>query len=311
MIDFRYHVVSLVAVFLALATGIVIGGFSLRGEVADQLNSQVVQLRGDKSALQKELNQATTGGRKRDEGVTELAPRVLAGALPGKGIALVVLPEVDEQLVRSVTQSVRSAGGSVTTTVTLKEDWAKPGFARSSTMRGHASKLGIDVNAMQADRLSGAVLARALVRQDAGARQVLAEIEDADTAEFSDLEADPAAGVMVVWPGMVDKDGVAKRWAAVIGGVGVSIEASVGVASGGVSTDDGPKPDALISIVRDTPDVVSTMSTVDDGAIPLGQIAAGLAMRDELAGKSGQYGFGRDASAVVPRLEPAVASTEQ
>ncbi|BDZ58322.1 hypothetical protein GCM10025872_19790 [Barrientosiimonas endolithica] len=48
MIDFRYHLVSIVAVFLALATGLVIGATSLQDQVAGTLQGQVTQLRGEK-----------------------------------------------------------------------------------------------------------------------------------------------------------------------------------------------------------------------------------------------------------------------
>ena len=41
MINFRYHVVSLTAVFLALAIGLVVGTAALNGPVADTLSDQV------------------------------------------------------------------------------------------------------------------------------------------------------------------------------------------------------------------------------------------------------------------------------
>ena len=43
MIDFRYHLVSLIAVFLALAIGIVIGTTPLNGPVLDDLHGQVTR----------------------------------------------------------------------------------------------------------------------------------------------------------------------------------------------------------------------------------------------------------------------------
>ena len=39
MIDFRYHLVSIVAVFLALAIGIVLGSTELQGTTIDALRS--------------------------------------------------------------------------------------------------------------------------------------------------------------------------------------------------------------------------------------------------------------------------------
>ena len=45
MIDFRYHLVSLVAVFIALAVGIALGAGPLREGISSTLESEVAQLR--------------------------------------------------------------------------------------------------------------------------------------------------------------------------------------------------------------------------------------------------------------------------
>src|SRR5581483_8165830 len=45
VINFRYHVVSLTAVFLALAIGLVVGTAALNGPAADALGEQVDALR--------------------------------------------------------------------------------------------------------------------------------------------------------------------------------------------------------------------------------------------------------------------------
>ncbi len=51
MIDFRYHLVSIVAVFLALAIGIVLGSTELQGTTLDAL-------RGVNGSLKSQLNAA-------------------------------------------------------------------------------------------------------------------------------------------------------------------------------------------------------------------------------------------------------------
>ena len=47
MIDFRYHIVSLISVFLALAVGIALGAGPLKETIGDTLTGQVEQLRAD------------------------------------------------------------------------------------------------------------------------------------------------------------------------------------------------------------------------------------------------------------------------
>ena len=51
MIDFRYHIVSLISVFLALAVGIILGAGPLQGAIGDQLTGQVEQLRTERNEL--------------------------------------------------------------------------------------------------------------------------------------------------------------------------------------------------------------------------------------------------------------------
>jgi hypothetical protein len=51
LIDFRYHLVSIVSIFLALAVGIVLGAGPLKGELGNTLNKEVAGLRQDKADL--------------------------------------------------------------------------------------------------------------------------------------------------------------------------------------------------------------------------------------------------------------------
>ena len=58
MIDFRYHIVSLISVFLALAVGIILGAGPLQGAIGDQLTGQVEQLRTERNELRDQLDEA-------------------------------------------------------------------------------------------------------------------------------------------------------------------------------------------------------------------------------------------------------------
>ena len=64
MIDFRYHLVSIVAVFLALAIGIVLGATQLQRQTVDVLQSTSNSLRNQLSAASAERDsyQAQAGG---------------------------------------------------------------------------------------------------------------------------------------------------------------------------------------------------------------------------------------------------------
>ena len=78
MIDFRYHLVSIVSIFLALAVGIVLGAGPLKGELGNTLNKEVAGLRKDKIDLNKQLQEARAGTEARDAYIAEIT-RYLEG----------------------------------------------------------------------------------------------------------------------------------------------------------------------------------------------------------------------------------------
>ena len=101
MINFRYHVVSLTAVFLALAIGLVVGTAALNGPVADSLKAQVSALNKDNSNLRSQDNQHRDELSRTQDFAAELAPSLLAGKLAGRRILLVALPGSQDYVDRS------------------------------------------------------------------------------------------------------------------------------------------------------------------------------------------------------------------
>ena len=89
MINFRYHVVSLTAVFLALAIGLVVGTAALNGPVADALKEQVNALRKDNQQLRDQVSQParrrSTARRTSPPRSAPIAARRQAGRPPGAG----------------------------------------------------------------------------------------------------------------------------------------------------------------------------------------------------------------------------------
>lgn len=77
MIDFRYHLVSLISVFLALAVGVVLGAGPLQSSLGNALNDQVASLREDRNATQGKLEQTETAVNDRDEYITAAAAAYL------------------------------------------------------------------------------------------------------------------------------------------------------------------------------------------------------------------------------------------
>jgi hypothetical protein len=129
MIDFRYHLVSLVSVFLALAVGIVLGAGPLKGEIGNQLYTQVQNLRADAEKSRTEAKTAQAAADNRDTFIRDTLPTMVAEQLTGRSVALVSVPGADSDAIDPLTQALKASGATVTSQVTLSDAWLDPGKA--------------------------------------------------------------------------------------------------------------------------------------------------------------------------------------
>lgn len=126
MIDFRYHVVSIVAVFLALTVGLVIGSSFLSKVAYDELNNQLSSLRGQNQALHNTQNELSAQVRQRDALLDALGPDAVKGKLTGESVAVVVLPGADTGVGDAMAALLAQAGATVTGEVVIKSGLVDP-----------------------------------------------------------------------------------------------------------------------------------------------------------------------------------------
>jgi hypothetical protein len=110
--DFRYHVVSLAAVFIALLFGILIGvGISGRGVLDEAerrtLDERITQLRAQLDAAQAR----TADQRAAEEYVDETYELIMRDRLAGRNIALVFVGGSDSTIQGAVSETISRAGG--------------------------------------------------------------------------------------------------------------------------------------------------------------------------------------------------------
>ena len=305
MLNLRYHVASLAAVFVALAVGIVIGvAIASGGKVADTTQG----LREDElKALQKSLEAARerSGLAEADRAamedlLEEVYPGVMANRLAGKNVVLLFLGPIDGDLARAVEGMLADAGAETPTSVTALE-------------------LPIDTEAIDAILVANPLLARYAGDAELGALgEALGRelVQGADPLLWDALRSEivleetgslslPASGVVVVetWaPETTDDAAQAERdrqAAALVAGLVQGMD-RLGVPVVGVEASTSET--SAVGLYRDL-----GVSSVDDVDTLAGRVALGLLLA---GGPPGHYGTKDSAtSGVAPPLEPLVVAT--
>jgi len=132
MIDFRYHVISIVAVFLALATGLVLGASLLNTQIIETQNSQNESLIDDKNALREELSALEDQRDSLDQFISAAGPLAVRDLLAERRVVIVTLPTAEEgdgqDLLDGVTADLLDAGvAEVVGTVAITDLWTDEG----------------------------------------------------------------------------------------------------------------------------------------------------------------------------------------
>jgi hypothetical protein len=113
MFDFRYHALSIAAVFLALGIGIVLGvtiGDSLVSEADRNIRES---LRGDVVDARSDLRGVQAGLRRRDELIEAVLPQLAGRRLQRRRVALVAWGSLPEDVEASVRDAVDAGDGDL------------------------------------------------------------------------------------------------------------------------------------------------------------------------------------------------------
>jgi hypothetical protein len=311
MISLRQHALSLAAVFLALAVGVVLGsGFlsdtllsSLRAEKRD-LYSQISGLNDQKNVLNEKLAAANNFDN-------QLVGRIVHDALSGKSVVVFRTPDAKDDDVAAVTKFIGQAGGTVTGTVALTQEFVDANSAEKLRTVVNSSVLpaGQQLSTKLVDQGSqaGDLLGIALLTNtnpavppvdDAQRDTVLASLRDTGFITYQPTDHLGAANAaLVVTGGGIPQDagnqGVSvARFSAAMAphGSGALLAGRDGSATGG----------AAVAVTRADPGMSAAISTVDDVDTAPGRITAVLGMHDLInGGHVGQYGTGHGATSIT------------
>ncbi len=306
MINFRYHVVSLTAVFLALAIGLVVGTAALNGPVADSLKDQVTALSKDNSNFRDQANQYRDELNRAQDFATEVAPALLSGKLAGRKMVLMALPG-SQDYVEQVKSMLAIAGATITARVTVQDKFFDPANNTELLDLAEAGSqptipaAGLPLNSDGVET-SSALLALALAQRtpEVAKNDLTAVLSAYTKAGYLAVDKDAVGGAeaIVIVSGLppVDKDAGKKAQSAVTLATQFAKDKPLVVAGNGVG--DGN----LVSEIRKDPTLVKTISTVDNGSTTQGQLATALAVVERVVqARVGQYGLSAGATSLVPK----------
>lgn len=307
MISLRRHVLTLVAVFLALAVGVVLGSTSVATSIRDAVVDREETTAGQLEAAQRELGQSRLANDRLGALAGDLTPAVVDGRLADRPVLVVVAPGASAEDVDAVTEVISLAGGIDAGRIRLTDRAVDP--EADSELAALVANLPIgDSPAGDADM--GAQLGTALGRagllrgedaephlDDEDRATVLTTLADAEMIAYEPGTIRPGQlAVLVTGPG--GDEAAAVRTASLARtldseGAGVVVVSAICAGAG---------QDAVL-VLRSSGQ--EDASTVDNAGTAAGRVATVLALAEQLERGQGDYGLRHDATAAAPSLPPA------
>ncbi|OBK79612.1 copper transporter [Mycobacterium sp. 1274761.0] len=309
MISLRTHAISLAAVFLALAIGVALGSGLLSNTVLSGLRDDKHELQSQLDGLTEQRNALNEKLGAAGEFDTQMSPRILRDAMAGKSVVVFRTPDAQDDDVDSLTRMVQQAGGTVTGTVSLTNEFVDANSAEKllSVVNSPIVPAGAQLSTKSVDQGSqaGDLLGIALLINrdpkvpavdDQQRDTVLTALRDTGFITYADRIGAANTAVVVTGGGLGDDAGnrgaTVARFAAGLAphGSGTVVAGRDGVASG----------TAAVAVTRSDAALTSAVSTVDDVDAASGRITTVLALQDLMGGgRPGQYGIGQGATSVT------------
>ena len=295
MTTFRYHVVSLLAVLLALAAGIALGGGPL-SEIGRANGATDGGSTSRTAALSDRLDATSVASGFQDQVATGLGAGAVRSLLDRRAVAVVVMPGADEKVVSGLTTAVQDAGGTLTGEYAVRPAMLAPdGKSLVDTLGSQVAESAKDVDvpteATTYDRM-GQLIGRARATTentgeapDAASADILSSLTGAKLMT-SPAEAKRRASLVLVVLGSEPEDatGASNIYGGLVEGIagrsdGVVVTGSTASATGG-----------LLGTLRDDAAFTEVASSVDSNQTAAGRLVALLALDREKFGGPGQYG---------------------
>src|SRR5918997_2887811 len=295
MVTFRFYLVPLVAVFLALAMGVVVGSTLIDRAIVDRLDRSVESV-SDRLDRQQDENAELRQELDELRGYADsTAPAVVDGALDGGAVAVVAERGVQQDVVEAAVGLLQQADGAAPGIL-----WLEPGWALAEEADRARLAEALDVPVTGPGRLRDRAWGRLVTALSGGSVQgdPLSELAESGFVSYQDV-GELETGVAAL-------AGTGEQVVLVTGsgsqlGPDLTVALGRGLVRAGVPSvvaeawqddEDGPARGTVAGVVRGEDDLSDAVSTVDDLDLVQGRVATTLALADLRAGVRGHYGYG-------------------
>ncbi len=310
MIHFRFHVVSIIAVFLALAIGTVMGSAFVGKAVIDRLQIRIntVREKADLEHADNQTKEAQIDDMSRY--VDQSAPFAVDRTLTGVRVNLVAERGIDGGMVEAQAVLLRQAGAIVPGVIWLESTWKLDSADAATALRSATGLANRSRGALRvaAEELLGRRLAAAV---SLGTDDVLAKLSDAKFVTISGVGGGetPAAteflgdAARVLEIGGPDSDVPPDVIPGIARGI-VGVAGAVAVGQIFTASEQTPDRSTWIDAIANDDALRNRISTIDDLDLTEGRIGATLALAELADGTVGNYGLDRERA--VPERLPTV-----
>ncbi len=309
MINFRFHIVSLIAVFLALAVGIVFGATVVNRVIVDRLNDRIDRV--EKNAERRKAESDELRGQVSQlqgyiDGSQDFA---VTGRLNGVTLATLATRGVNEDAVVKTVELAQKAGARAPGVIWLEE---KLTLSDNGALRQLGETLGRPNESARATRDAawGSLATRLAAGNARGAgRDLLSVLADDGYISFQpvgnqgnnfSLADFPAGDVRVLLVDGTDGKIASNEVLAPLTNSLVANRLPVVAGEVFVEKDGGPDRGAMLTPIRTNDGLAQTVSTVDDLDLVEGRVGSVLALGDLSRNVVGQYGYGTGAKTSIP-----------
>jgi hypothetical protein len=313
VVDFRYHLISIVAVFLALGIGILLGSGLLGERLVEGLEGEVRDVQDTNDRLQQVISEQDTGLRQLERFVDAIQPWIIDGALQDDDIVVLTFQGVDGDVLDGIRGTLEQAGATISSTIVMRDELALEADEDAAVLAGIIGTTSEDAAELNVD--SGRVIGRAAGKAESGESLRSEEGIDGDLNQlmgalqrenFVDIESPeegqivPVGADFVIVGGSTDQSAFdTERFTLALTG---------GLADHGADVLAAETADSqwnLVPALLRDPRLSSEIATVDNADTTMGEIAVVLAIDEANAGSPGHYGY--DDGAVAPVPESTVA----